>query len=153
MALKVLNQERIRLGVNESTKKRTLEIIAELCAPKNIQGECLQALVEREKLGSTALGHGVALPHARVVGLDRPIGCFLQLKKPIFFEGPNEQPVDLIFGLLVPEAENDAHLKILSDVATVFTQSDVREALRHTRTSDEAFRIITQAKGDAALAS
>jgi PTS system nitrogen regulatory IIA component len=149
----LLAPERIRINLDEPTKKRTLEIIAELCAPEKQQSSFFQALVDREKLGSTGLGQGVALPHARIKGLDKPIACFLQMKKPIQFDGIDQEPVDLIFGLLVPEGGQEEHLQMLADIASIFNQTQVRAALRATHSSEDAFKIITQAKGDAALAS
>ncbi len=153
MMLDELTPERISLDLDVPTKKRTLEVIAQLCAPASEQAACFQALVDREKLGSTGLGHGVALPHARIAGLEKPTACFLHLQKPIQFESIDEQAVDLIFGLLVPESENDTHLRILANIASIFTQAEIRESLRHASSPGEALQILSNAKGDSALAS
>ena len=88
------------------------------------------ALQERESLGPTGVGHGVALPHARLHGIDRVVGLFLRLDKPLDFDAVDRQPVDLIFGLLAPETSGVDHLKALALVSRTLRDTDLRAKLR-----------------------
>ena len=92
--------------------------------------EIFQLLTDREKLGSTSLGHGVALPHTRTTLTEHAIGVFLKLKKGIDFDSPDNQPTDLIFALMVPEHYTDEHLKILANLASLFSNKDFCQKLR-----------------------
>lgn len=150
----VLSPERICVHFDTPTKKRCLEKVSEVCSgdPKAAQ-DYFHALIEREKLGSTALGYGVALPHARLEGLEQPVACFLQLKDPIDFDSSDHEPVNLIFGLFVPESAHKAHLELLSRVAGLFNESKVRDALRAAKTAEQIHEILVKPAGDAALAS
>jgi PTS system nitrogen regulatory IIA component len=87
------------------------------------------ALFAREKLGSTGLGLGVAIPHGRIKGLKHAAGAFVRLQVPVQFDAPDGKPVDLIFVLLVPEAANDQHLQLLSELAQMFSARAFREKL------------------------
>ncbi len=116
-----------------TSKKRALEYLAELLA-RQAGGdhtlEIFQQLTEREKLGSTALGHGVALPHARTALCRQPAGAFIKLGHGIDFDSPDGKPVDLLFALLVPEESTDTHLKILAALAGMFSNQDFCDDLR-----------------------
>lgn len=92
--------------------------------------EILDALISRERLGSTGLGHGVALPHSRLSRIDKPIAAFVTLDKGVDFESADDEPVDLVFGLLVPEHCNDEHLQILAKLAKRFSDDNLRSTLR-----------------------
>lgn len=87
------------------------------------------ALTQREKLCSTGLGQGVAIPHGRIKGLKAPLGAFVRMAKPIAFDAPDTKPVGLIFILLVPEQANETHLQLLSELATMFSDREFRDAL------------------------
>jgi PTS system nitrogen regulatory IIA component len=89
----------------------------------------VDSLLARERLGSTGLGQGIAIPHGRIRGLDRAIGFFARPKTPIPFEAPDNQPVRDVFVLLVPEAATDEHLQILSELAQRFSNRSFRESL------------------------
>jgi PTS system nitrogen regulatory IIA component len=91
-----------------------------------------QLLTEREKLGSTGMGHGVALPHARTNLTKTAVGALLKLDKGIDFDSPDQQPTDLIFALLVPEHFTDEHLKILANLATLFSDEAFCQAARNS---------------------
>lgn len=140
------------------SKKRALEVLAEHLAnevtrinrsstlnPDGIDDEEIDAheifrlLTEREKLGSTGMGHGVALPHARTDLTDQAIGVFMKLREGIDFDSPDEQKTDLIFALMVPEHYTDEHLKILSYLATLFSDQDFCEELRNTDDSKKIY--------------
>jgi PTS system nitrogen regulatory IIA component len=110
-----------------------LESLAELlatamtdCAP----GSIYDLLNDRERLGSTGLGEGIALPHARIAGIDNAVGAFVQLSQGVSFDAPDDRPVDLAFGLLVPQEATDSHLNLLASLAERFSDPALRAALR-----------------------
>lgn len=138
------------------SKKRALELLAEKLgeissainqppAPDDPPSEgayaleIFQLLTDREKLGSTGLGHGVALPHARTGLTDKAIGVFLKLDKGIDFDSPDEQKTDLIFALMVPEHYTDEHLKILAELATLFNDELFCEEMRSKSSTQEIY--------------
>jgi len=128
--------ERIRCGVDASSKKRVLEQMGDLfsgVSPQLTQDLVFDRLLERERLGSTGLGEGVALPHARMREIDQAYGAFLQLEKGVSFDAVDDQPVDLAFGLLVPEAATQEHLQLLAHLATLFGDSGVCARLRRAK--------------------
>lgn len=149
----VLSLSCIDLHATASTKKRALELISECCANPAERPDFFYALVEREKLGSTGLGYGVALPHARLPNLHTPLACFFKLEKPIDYEAPDKLPVDLIIGLFVPEQAHDAHLQLLSQIASIFNNESLRTALRQCEQAQDALSLITQPLGDKILVS
>jgi len=128
--------ERVRCGVDANSKKRVLEQMGDLfsgISPELTQDLVFDRLLERERLGSTGLGEGVALPHARMREVDQAYGAFLQLEKGVTFDAVDDQPVDLAFGLLVPEAATQEHLQLLAHLATLFSDSEVCERLRQAK--------------------
>jgi len=133
------------------SKKRALELLAELLASEankinqpleeEIDAlEIFQLLTEREKLGSTSMGHGVALPHTRTNLTQHAIGAFLKLENGIDFDSPDEQKTDLIFALMVPEHFTDEHLKILAYLATLFNNENFCKAIRNTNDTQEIYK-------------
>jgi PTS system nitrogen regulatory IIA component len=120
------------LGVDASTKDRAFEEIARFIAGRHAlpEADVLACLVEREKIGSTGLGFGVAIPHARVKGLSRPIAAFVRTKFPIPFGAPDDKPVSNMLVLLVPPEVADEHLQLLAEVAEMFADRKLRENLR-----------------------
>lgn len=101
------------------------------------------SLFDREKLGSTGLGCGVAIPHGRIKGLKEPVCAFVRLREPIAFESPDGAPVRIAFAMLVPEHATEIHLHILSELAQMFSDSHFREALLAAPDAAEAHRLIT----------
>ena len=87
-------------------------------------------LFARERLGSTGLGHGVAIPHGRIKGLKNPLAAVIRLGQPIPFDAPDDEPVNLLIFLLVPEAATQRHLEILSEIAELLSDRDLRERLK-----------------------
>ena len=116
--------------------KRTLQVLGEIFAAADpalsAQG-VFDRLVARERLGSTGLGGGCALPHARVPDLGRPLAAFLRLRKGVDFDSPDNEPVDLVFALLVPDESTDEHLEIVAAIARVFSDAQVRSSIRFGR--------------------
>lgn len=127
----LLSVDNIVAGLDASSKKRVFEQVGLLF--ENHQGIArsvvYDALFAREKLGSTGLGLGVAIPHGRIKGLKQAAGAFVRLAAPVQFDAPDGKPVDLIFVLLVPETANDHHLQLLSELAQMFSLRAFREKL------------------------
>lgn len=142
----LLRPQNIILCNEECTKKRALEILShELSIITNIDTSViLQQFVARERIGSTALGNGVALPHVRLEGLETPSAAFLKLESGIDFDSPDGQPVDLIFGLLVPETATEQHLQILSEIAQFFHDSSSRAKVRECSSAQSVFDLLNQ---------
>ena len=129
----ILAVERVRSDVPAASRKRTLQVLGEVFASDHpalsAQG-IFDRLVARERLGSTGLGDGCALPHARVPGLGHALAAFLRLSKAVDFDAPDHEPVDLVFALLVPEESTDEHLDTLAAIARVFADERVRTSIR-----------------------
>ena len=129
-----------------SSKKRILEQLGTLLglgAAGYDPAEIFNRLIERERLGSTGLGHGVALPHGRMGNNPRTIGAFIKLDTPVDFDSPDGQPTDLLFALLVPEHHTDEHLQILASLAGMFSDSSFCEALRQCHTDKELYKHLS----------
>jgi PTS system nitrogen regulatory IIA component len=144
----LLSPQRIFLDTEISSKKKLLELIANIVADQTQLAEPLiySNLLNRERLGSTGLGHGFAVPHARLENLDKTIGCLFRLKEPVNFEAPDNQPVDLVFTIIIPQEATEEHLLILSSLARIFSQTDVCEAIRGATSRDEIAQIIKSAE-------
>ncbi len=141
-------KDRTLCNASAQSKKRALEQLSELLAtssPNLTPEEISTSLIDRERLGSTALGHGVALPHGRLHGREHAIGAFMKLQKGIDFDSVDKQPVDLLYALLVPEHFTDTHLNIISELAEVFSNNQFREELRECNSNEELYEILTNA--------
>ncbi len=101
-------------------------------------------LFARERLGSTGLGHGVAIPHGRVKGLKHPLAAVARLRQAVPFDAPDDEPVSLLIFLLVPEAATQRHLEILSEIAEMLSDRDLRERLKAEAQAPELHRLINQ---------
>ena len=136
----LLTPARIACHQDSSSKKRSLEILSQLLAsalPAFSDGELFAALISRERLGSTGLGHGVALPHGRIGGLETPIAAFVSLAEGVDFDAIDNQPVDLMFALLVPEESTEEHLQILAHLAAMFSDSEFCKTLRECTSAEK----------------
>lgn len=131
----LLNRERV------STSERALDPQDALAAVADLLGQpgALEALLQREQMGSTAIGHGVAVPHGRIAGLKVPVGAFLRLASPARF---GDQQVDLVFALLMPTDNPQLHLHALADIAALFSDDDLRDRLRSAADNDVLFRLL-----------
>lgn len=129
----ILSPQRTYCGAPGGSKKRVFEAIADFvcndvdCLDPN---ELLTALNDREKLGSTGIGHGIAIPHCRTKNCACTTGALIKLQQAIEFDAIDEQPVDLLFVLMVPEKASDEHLQTLSTLATLFNQPEFCDQLR-----------------------
>ncbi|NRA30538.1 MAG: PTS sugar transporter subunit IIA [Parvularculaceae bacterium] len=134
----------ILLDVPATCKRSVMEQLAGLSAERFglNSAHVLEKLNDREQLGSTGVGGGIAIPHARL-DIPKLSGLLLRLRDKVTFEAIDGEPVDLIFLLLAPEADNANHLKALSRIARVFRQSQVVSALRGANTAEAAFATIT----------
>lgn len=142
----VLAGERVLVDVNVTSKKRGLEEAArQLASGASLsESDILQALTGREKLGSTGLGRGIAIPHGRVAGLTAPVGAFLRLRHPVDYEAHDGQGVDLVFALIVPQAATEAHLQLLAAIAEKFSDDGFGQRLRDAADADAVFRLLTE---------
>lgn len=127
-------------------KRQALAVAAESAArPLGLKaGEVLDALMDREQEGSTGVGHGVAVPHARLPGIDRMRGVFVRLEQPIDFDAMDEQPVDLLFALFAPKDASSEHLRALARVTRILRQTELREQLRKARSADAIYALLVQ---------
>jgi nitrogen PTS system EIIA component len=138
----LLTQELTFCNVNGVSKKRLLEKSAELIAAQVSQvsaNQIYEALIAREQLGSTGIGGGIAIPHCRIPRLSDTIGCLLKLQQPVDFDAIDNQPVDLLFFLLVPENTLAGHLEALKTIAERFSNADYCKRLRATTTDADLF--------------
>ena len=132
------------------SKKRVFERAAEaMGGALNLSSETIyRALLAREKLGSTAIGEGIAIPHCRINDCAVPAGCLVTLQEPIDFGSADDQDVDIIFVLLVPEEATEAHLKLLAALARSFSNAEVRDRVRQTQDPEALKQLLLS--GDAA---
>ena len=141
----ILAEDQVLIQTDVTSKKRAFEEVGLLF--ENLHGLSrslvTDSLFSRERLGSTGLGHGVAIPHGRIKGLKTPMAAVLQLAHPIMFEAPDEQAVGLMIFLLVPEAATQKHLEILSEIAEMLSDADLRDQMMHCTVSAQLYRLIT----------
>jgi PTS system nitrogen regulatory IIA component len=129
----LLQPQDIRLDVDVSSKAELLERLADLLARHGLsRADILASLTERERLGSTGLGHGVAIPHARMKQLHAPIGAFVRTLAPVAFDAPDGRPVSSALALLVPAEATDKHLKLMANAASLFGDRAFRQQLRQS---------------------
>ena len=138
----ILDRELTLCKAQGSSKKRVLENIAEFIHqhyPHIDADELFRQLTARERLGSTGIGHGIAIPHCRSNQVQTAIACLVTLKEPIDFDAHDDAPVDIIFVLIAPENASDEHLNILAGLAGLMNQADFRNNLRKSTSSDELY--------------
>ena len=142
----LLHPEALKVVVAASSKKRVLQDMAQLAGNcYNMRTEVLlEALLEREKLGPTGVGHGVALPHARSTDVDRVFGAFILLGSPVDFGSVDKLPVDIIFGLFAPENAGVDHLKALAIVSRTLRDNSICAKLRANPDQQTLFTILTE---------
>lgn len=141
----LITPDRVAWNAEAGSKKRVLEELSALIAEGQESlgtGEIFDSLLSRERLGSTGLGHGVAIPHGRVKNSDRTIGAFIKLRNGIDFDAVDDEPVDLLFALLVPEQSTDEHLQLLAQLAEMFSDPALRKALREAGDQETLYRLL-----------
>ena len=152
LVAKLLAPSHVHLDVQVSSKKRLFEQVGLLFENHDgiAKSVVFDSLFARERLGSTGLGQGVAIPHGRIKGLKDALGAFVRTATPIPFESPDGQPVQLVFAMLVPEHATEAHLQILSELAQMFSDRGLREAMAQAADAAALHRLITEWQPDAA---
>lgn len=148
----LISPKRIVCGLPAArSKKRLLEQISELLHADNPdldEQAAFQSLFDRERLGSTGVGNGVAIPHGRVPGLERATGAFAVLQEEMDFESLDGKPVRLVFALLVPERATSEHLQLLSQLAGILGNEENRERLLRAGTGDEVYDLFRESEKD-----
>lgn len=141
-----LSPEAIVFNLHASCKREALTLLAEKASALiGVPAATIrQSLMEREQLGSTGVGRGVAIPHGKIEGVGEIVGVFAKLDQPVDFEAVDDQPVDLIFVLLAPADATAAHLKALAKVSRLLRDERVREALRGAETPEALFAIAAE---------
>jgi nitrogen PTS system EIIA component len=150
----IIDQRAIITNVRSQNKKQLLQDLAQALAPVAgiDQRKIFDTLNTREKLGSTGLGQGIAIPHGRVAGLDRVAGLFAHLAQPIAFDSIDGEPVDLIFVLLAPEHDGADHLTALARISRLMRQAGTVGKLRGTQSPEATYAILTEPVATASAA-
>ena len=144
----ILPPAQVLVSLDATSKKRAFEEAGLLFEGLHGLSRALvtDSLFARERLGSTGLGHGVAIPHGRIKGLKSPMAAVFQLAAPIGFDAPDEQPVVLLIFLLVPEAATQKHLEILSEIAELLSDAPLREKIKSSADAAELHSMIADLK-------
>lgn len=142
---KLLAPSNIVIALDASSKKRVFEQAGLLFENHQhiARSQVFDSLFAREKLGSTGLGQGVAIPHGRIKGIKEAVGAFIRLSTPVQFDAPDGKPVTLLFVLLVPEQATEHHLQILSELAQMFSDKSFRDSLSGAPDSESIFRLFS----------
>jgi nitrogen PTS system EIIA component len=140
----ILPLSNVAVDVDATSKKRAFEFAGLLFENEHAiaRATVTDNLFARERLGSTGLGHGVAIPHGRIKGLKNPLAAVLRVRQPIPFDAPDEESVGLLIFLLVPEAATQRHLEILSEIAEMLSDRDLRERLKGEADAGKVHELI-----------
>jgi len=141
----IISPERISCNVEVTSKKAVLELLSDLLATSQVtltSNAVFESLIARERLGSTGIGHGVAIPHGRLDKIQSCVGAFLHLKESIAFDAIDNEPVDLFFALLVPEESTETHLQLLAKLAEQFANKDFCNKLRLTNNQEALYNLF-----------
>ncbi len=138
--------ERVMVGLKAQCKREALAQIAEKAATEfgGDASQILDVLLEREKLGSTGIGNGVAIPHGKIPGIESMVGYVARLEQPVDFDALDNEPVDLIFALLAPDESDALHLKCLSKIARLLRDEETRQAMRGAKDTEALLAIILE---------
>ena len=145
----IIDINRISRDINVLSKKRALEELSHLITkdqPQLDATEIFDSLISRERLGSTGVGYGIAIPHGRIKNCNKITGAFIQLNQGIDFDAIDNQPVDILFALVVPEESTDEHLQVLALLASMFNDERFREKLRNSKSNEETYKLLTEWK-------
>lgn len=149
----LVSPECVIAGLKATSKKQALQMLSAKAAEitELPEREIFTTLLERERLGSTGVGHGVAIPHGKLAGLDGVVGIFARAHQPLDFDALDDQPVDLLFLLLAPEGSGADHLKALARIARVLRDEVLAEKIRSTDHASGIYAVLTgQSQEDAA---
>ena len=153
--LDLLTPARVHAAVSVSSKKRLLEWLGQALSDGRggeFERSVFDSLCTRERLGSTGLGHGVAIPHGRSAAIGAAVGAFVRLSEPVDFGAPDGQPVDLVFALAVPEHYTHQHLILLSSLAELFGDEGMRQRLRAAPDAAALFALLQEGCNHSAAA-
>ena len=143
----IISPDRVVCDFDASSKKKALEQLSDLIAseatPSLLSKDVVDSLIARERLGSTGIGYGVAIPHGRLKSTDHAIAAFAKLHEGIDFDAADNQTVDLLFALLVPEDSTSEHLQLLAQLAEMFSDEGFREKLRATKDKDAIYDLLS----------
>lgn len=141
----ILSKDCVLASAKATSKRQLLQLFAEKAGEAaHIDSQVVfETLMNREKLGSTGLGNGIAIPHGKIKGLDKVVAVFARLDQPIEFDAVDDQPIDLAFMLLAPEGSGADHLKALSRVARCLRSDHMVEELRSSRDREKLFDVLT----------
>jgi len=140
----ILTPARTLCNVKAGSKKRILESLAQLLQDQGLNPEDIspyEHLLNRERLGSTGIGDGVAIPHCRLPNFDQIVGIFMTLEKPVDFDAIDGKPVDLVFALIVPQERTDEHLQVLASIAGLMQNPAIRESMRQAETINTLYQL------------
>ncbi len=141
----LLKLSRTRCNLDAASKKQALEMLAQTIAldiPVLAADDILRRFVARERLGSTGIGHGIAIPHCRINHNEGAVGALITLKLPVEFDAIDGEPVDILFAMLVPEDAHDEHLKNLAVLANLLTRSEFRHRLRTATNVESLYQAV-----------
>lgn len=143
----VLTDDHVYIGAFGASKKRVLQTLAERIAD-TLEGvsdvDLFDQLIARERLGSTGLGQGIAVPHCRLANIDRPVAALAKLDEAVDYESPDRKPVDLLFALVVPEEATQEHLNLLAAVVERFNDATLVDALRSASSTEDLYQRFIQ---------
>lgn len=143
----IINVNRIRNDIDVKSKKRALEELSNLIVQDQNQldaSDIFDSLISRERLGATGVGYGIAIPHGRIKNCQKITGAFIQLNNGVDFNTIDNQPVDILFALIVPEESTDEHLQVLALLASMFNDENFRQKLHQSKSNEETYQLLTQ---------
>ena len=147
----LLDLDRISCNTQSASKKRVLEQLSQLLAANQdnlSQNQIFDSLLSRERLGSTGMGHGVAIPHGRLKQSNTTLAAFIKLQQGVDFDASDNQPVDLLFALLVPEEATEEHLQLLAQLARMFSDEELVKQLRASPDAHSLYATIQEWQGN-----
>ena len=136
----IISLDRTECAVDCHSKKRIFEVISEIAARENPSlalGDILASIVSREKMGSTGIGNGIAIPHGRIDGIDDILAVVVTSEEPIDFDAIDDRPVDIFFALLVPSEQTEEHLQTLSSIAQKLSDKEIVKTIRKATSKDQ----------------
>jgi nitrogen PTS system EIIA component len=151
----LLSPEGVVAGLKAKNKKQLLEELSSRAAPlaRASERRIVEVITERERLGTTGVGQGIAIPHGRIADLAKIVGVFAQLESPVEYEAVDNQPVDLVFMLLAPEGAGADHLKALARVSRLLRNQAACEKLRSAKSADVLYAVLTEPPSASSVAA
>ena len=143
----IINVNRIKNKVDVKSKKRALEELSHLLAQDQNYldaSDIFDSLISRERLGATGVGYGIAIPHGRIKNCQKITGAYIQLNEGVDFNTSDNQPVNIMFALIVPEESTDEHLQVLAFLASMFSDEKIRKQLQQSDSNENTYQLLTQ---------